>query len=438
MGKKNSKPKKIKKEKSENLEKPRPGDYVEVHRDKEIYEGTLLEAPKAESGVILLKLGNGYNIGLNKKDVREIKLIEKREEIKEETKLEQLKGKPAIGVVVTGGTIASKLDPKSGAVKWLTNSEELFKFYPEIFEVANVVRVETPFLKGSESLDYKGWQKLARVVESMINDQNIKGVVVTHGTDTLHYTSAVLSFFLRNLTKPVVLTYSQRSIDRASSDAALNLKAAAVVALSDIAEVMVVGHASTNDDFCYVHRGTKVRKLHSSRRDAFKSVNVKPLAKITGKNLEIIGKHNLRSKGSVKCDCMFEEKVALLKFYPGADPGILDYYVKNKYKGIVIEAFGLGQIATSEARLSWTKKLKEVVEKGLVVCMSAQTIYGRLDPLVYSTGRELMETGVIYLEDMLSETALVKLGWVLGHSSWNPREKMLENFSGEFNDRLEE
>jgi len=416
----------------------RPGDYVEIHRDKEIYEGVLLEAPVSEKGIILLKLDNGYNIGFNKKDVREIKLVEKAVEEKENFKVEQIKGKPAIGFVVTGGTIASKLDPKTGAVKWLESPETLFKFYPEIFEVANVVKVEVPFLKGSENLDFKDWQKLAKVVGEMVNNENIKGVIVTHGTDTLHYTASALSFFLRGLTKPVVLTYSQRSIDRASSDAQLNLKCAAIAALSDIAEVMIVGHATASDDYCYALRATKTRKMHSSRRDAFKSVNIKPFAKINEDGLEIIGKYNLRSKGKVKVDLKFEEKVALLKFYPGQSPDILDYYLKKGYKGIVIEAFGLGQIATKEARLSWTNKLKEVVKKGLVVCMTAQTIYGQLNPNVYSTGRELADTGVIYLKDMLSETAFIKLGWVLGHKNWNVKEKMLENFSGEFNSRLEE
>jgi len=418
-------------------QKPKPGDYVEVHRDKEIYEGILLESPESEKGIVLLKLGSGYNIGLNKKDVREIKLLEKREIVEDKIRIKHAEGKPAIGMIVTGGTIASKLDPKSGAVKWLEDPESLFKFYPEIFEIANVIKVEVPFLKGSENLDYKDWQKLAKVAEKMLNDQNIRGIVITHGTDTLHYTAAALSFFLRDLNKPVVLTYSQRSIDRASSDASLNLQCAAIAALSDMAEVMVVGHGSISDDYCVAIPGTKTRKLHSSRRDAFKAVNSKPFAKITKNNLEIIGVHNLRKKGKIKLDSKFEEKVALLKFYPGQDPGILDYYVKEGYKGLVIEAFGLGQIATNEARVSWTKKLKEVSGK-IVVCMAAQTVYGRLNPLVYSTGRELIDTGVIYLEDMLSETALVKLGWILGHKEWNVKEKMLENFAGEFSDRLED
>ncbi len=396
----------------------------------------MLESP--ETGIILLKLGTGYNIGFNRKDVLEIKVLKKAS--LKEGKVEIKKSeKPNIAMIITGGTIASKYDSRTGAVKWLDSPENLFKFYPEMFELVNVAKVEVPFMKGSESIDFRDWKKIAKVAEGFLNDSNIQGIIIAHGTDTLHYTSAALSFFLRNLNKPVVLTYSQRSIDRGSSDANLNLRCAALAAISDIAEVMLVGHASENDDFCYAMPGTKVRKLHSSRRDAFKVVNAKPFAKIYPDKIEMISEHNFRdNRKKVKLDSKFEEKVALLKFYPGQDPGILDYYIKNKYKGLVIEMTGLGHVATKESRNSWTKKLKEVISKGLVVCASAQTIYGRLDPLVYSSGRELMDTGVIYLKDMLAETALVKLGWVLGHPEWNPKKKMLENISGEFNDRLEE
>jgi glutamyl-tRNA(Gln) amidotransferase subunit D len=230
-------------------------------------------------------------------------------------------------------------------------------------------------------------------------------------------------------------------VDRASSDASLNLQCAALTAISDIAEVSLVGHATTNDDFCYAMPGTKVRKLHTSRRDAFKVVNSQPFAKIFPDRIHKISDYRIRNKNNVKLDTKFEDKVALVKFYPGQDPDILDYYVKKGYKGIVIEMTGLGHVATMRSRKGWTKKLKEVQSKGLIVCATAQTIYGRLDPYVYSNGREILETGVIYLEDMLSETAFVKLSWVLGHEEWAKnreivKEKMLQNFSHELNPRL--
>ncbi len=418
-----------------------PGDFVEVHLTKHIYEGILLESSESENGIVLLKLDSGYNIGLNKKDILEIKV--KRRSREEEGKLEikRDREKPNIAMIITGGTIAARLNPKKGGVDWLDTPESLFRFYPGIFDRVNVVRVEVPFTKASEDMDFKDWQKLARVAQKLLNDSNIKGIIITHGTDFLHYTSAALSFFLKDLNKPVVLTYSQRSIDRASSDANLNLQCSALAAISDIAEVMLVGHASTNDDYCYAMPGTKTRKLHTSRRDAFKVVNASPFARIFPDRIERISDYNIRKKGKVKLDLKFEEKVALIKIYPGQDPGILDYYKGKGYKGIVLEMSGLGHAPTKRSRNSWIKKLKEV-QKKMIVCAASQTIYGRLDPLVYSNGRELLETGIIYLEDMLAETALIKLGWVLGHKEWakskeKVKEKMLENISGEFNDWLE-
>jgi len=417
------------------------GDLVEIHLSKIIYEGVLLESP--DSGIVLLKLDSGYNIGFNKKDVLEIKLLKKATKIKSEFFVKKDSKKPNIAMIICGGTIASTYDSKTGGVKWLSSPENLFKFYPELFEKVNVLKVEIPFMKGSENLDFKDWQKIAKVAEKYLNDLNISGIIITHGTDTLHYTSSALSFFLGKVNKPIVLTYSQRSIDRASSDANLNLQCSALAAISDIAEVMVVGHASTNDDFCYALRGCNVLKLHTSKRDAFKVINDKPFAKIYKDRIEILSEYQRRNKNKIKVDTNFEEKVALLKFYPGQNPDILDYYVQKGYKGIVIEMVGLGHVATKEARLSWTKKLKEVIDKGLVVCGATQTIYGRLDPLVYSTGRELIDTGIIFLEEMLSTTALIKLGWVLGHKEWIKnksliKEKMLENFSWEISKRLGE
>ena len=419
-----------------------PGDFVEISLMKKDYEGILLESPADESGIVLLKLDSGYNIGINKKDIRDIKIIKKGEEEKEEIEIKKDVGKPNVALIMTGGTISSRLDPKTGGVDPLDTPESLFKYYPSLFENVNISKVEVPFMKPSEDMDFKDWQKIARVAEKLLNDPNIKGIILTHGTDYLHYTSAALSFFLRNLNKPVVLTYSQRSIDRASSDADLNLRCATLTAISDMAEVMIVGHGTTNDDFCYAMPGTKVRKMHTSRRDTFKTINSVPFAKIFPDRIERISDYNLRNNGKVKLDVKFEEKIALLKVHPGQDPEILDYYSKKKYKGIILEMSGLGHVPMKHARKSWAKKLKEVQKKGVIVCAVAQTIYGRLDPMVYSNQRLILKTGVIYLEDMLAETAFVKLGWVLGHENWAKnkeivKEKMLENFSHELNDRLE-
>ena len=433
-------------EKSE-LKGMKPGDHVKVELIKYDYEGTLLETSQDEKGLLLLKLKSGYNIGFIRKDILNVKLLKKAEEKdKKETEIKTSKDKPNVAMIITGGTIAARLNPKKGGVDWLTDPSSLFKYYPGLFEIVNIVKVEVPFMKASEDMDYKDWQKIAKTCENLLNDGNIQGVIITHGTDFLHYTSSALSFFLKNLNKPVVLTYSQRSIDRASSDANLNLQCSALASISDIAQVMLVGHATTNDDYCYAMPGTKVRKLHSSRRDAFKVVNGKPYAKIdTEKNsVQIISDYKRRGTSKkVLVDDSYEEKVALVKIYPGQDSKILDFYVKEKYKGIVLEMSGLGHTPTMRARNGWTKKLSEIQKKGMIICATTQCINGRVDPLVYSNGRELLETGIIYLEDMLSETALVKLGWVLGHKNWAKDKKkieemMLKNIAGELSERLEE
>ncbi len=419
----------------------KPGDLIEVHFGKLIYEGVLLESPESEKGLILLKLGNGYNMGFNRKDALKIKVLKKFSEKEKKFEVKNNPSKPNVAMIITGGTISSRYDSKTGGVHPLDTPESLLRFYPEIFEKVNVLKVEVPFMKFSEEMNPKDWQKIAKVCTELLNDSNIQGVIVTHGTDFLHYTSAALSFMLGKLNKPVVLTYSQRSIDRASSDATLNLQCAAEVAgLSDIAEVVLVGHANSEDNFCNVMPGTKVRKLHTSRRDAFKVINGNSIARVfSGGKLEVLESFSKRSNGKkVKADTKYDEKVALIKFYPGQSPDILDYYIKEKYRGVVLELSGIGN-----ASPEWAKKIKELSGKGMIFCGTSQCINGRVDGLVYSSGRKLIEAGVIYLEDMLSETALVKLGWVLGHDEWKKskikiREKMLENISGEFNKRLEE
>ena len=425
-----------------NKDKIMPGDYIEVQLIKKSYKGFFLENPETEKGIVLLKLDSGYNIGFNKKDVLNIKLIKKSVEKEQDLQVRKDKEKVNIAMIITGGTIAARFNPKKGGVDWLDTPESLFRFYPKLFEHVNIIKVEVPFMKASEDMDFKDWQKIARVAEKLLNNPNIKGVILTHGTDFLHYTSAALSFFLKNLNKPFVLTYSQRSIDRASSDANLNLQCSALAAISDIAEVMLVGHGTINDDFCYAMPGTKTRKMHSSRRDTFKVINSKPFAKIFPDRIEIISEYRQReNKKRVKADTKFEEKVALLKIYPGQSPDILDYYLKKKYKGIVLEMSGLGHVPTNRARKgkSWIKKLKEIQKKGVIICATSQTIYGRVDPFVYSNGREILKTGVIYLEDMLAETAFVKLGWVLAKTTKKDDVKklMLTNMAHELNNCLE-
>tara|TARA_Y100000310_G_C20650380_1_gene799093 strand:- start:468 stop:1733 length:1266 start_codon:yes stop_codon:yes gene_type:complete len=412
------------------------GDYVKIRLAKDEIEGTALES---KGDVLMLKLKSGYNIGIAREKILGGKIVKRYNEKSEKKEsLKKGKGKKSIGLIITGGTIASKLDTRTGAVKHLADEGELAKYYPELFDKVNVAKVSVPFMVASESMNSSHWAKIAESVKGMVNDPEIEGVIVTHGTDFLHYTAAALSFMLRDLSKPVVLTYSQRSIDRGSSDASLNLQCAAEFALSDCAEVVLVGHASQDDDYCYALRGTKCRKMHSSKRDAFKAINVGPVARVYRDKVEFLEERRPRNSEKTSVDSDYSDKVALVKFYPGQDPAILDYYAL-KYKGIVIEGSGLGHLPVSEAgHLSWLPKLKKHIRGGLVVCVATQCLYGRTDPYVYSNGRELQEAGVIFLGDILPEVGLIKLGWALGHHGFKKRidKIMTTNIVGEINERL--
>ncbi len=404
-----------------------PGDRVALQTKSKLWKGYVLESHDSE--VILLKLESGYNIGIREGEILDAKVLEKaKPKEKKEVVLEKNTKLKNVVIIITGGTISSRLDPKSGGVI-PTDAEDILNIAPEIKEICNVVKIDTPFMKFSEDMDPKDWRKLAETCEPYLNDESVDGIIITHGTDTLHYTSVALSFFIRDLNKPIAITYSQRSIDRASTDAALNLICSAEYATSDIAEIALIGHKNSDDKSCIAMPAKRVRKLHTSRRDAFKIVNDTPLAEITSGKIKILKTFNARSNKKPKLDTKFQEKVSLIKVHPGQDPSIIEYYEQQGYKGLILETTGLGQVPGKSSSTNWLPKIKKAIQNGMVICATAQTIYGRLNPNVYSSGRELQKTGIIFLEDMLSETALIKLGWVLGHKNWNPKEKMLENVS---------
>ncbi|MFH0833304.1 MAG: Glu-tRNA(Gln) amidotransferase subunit GatD [archaeon] len=339
---------------------------------------------------------------------------------------------PNIAIIITGGTISARLDPKTGGVI-STDKETILNIAPQIKEICNPI-IEIPFMKWSENMSFSDWKKIAETCEPYLNDETIDGIIITHGTDFLHYTASALSFFIKNLNKPIALTYSQRSIDRASTDAALNLICATKFATSDIAEIALIGHKDTNDNVCLAMPATKVRKMHTSRRDAFKIINDTPIAEITPEKITILKTFNAKDKSrKIKLDTKFNDKIALVQIYPGQDPAILEFYEQQGYKGIILEITGIGQVPSQDAKFNWLPKIKKTIDKEITICATPQTIYGRLNPNIYSAGRDLKKTGIIFLDDMTSETALVKLGWVLGHKTWNPKEKMLENISNETN-----
>lgn len=413
-------------------------DYVEIVTREKTWRGSILESYDKET--ILLKLDSGYNIGIKEKNILELKVLEKSKN--NETRILQF-GKnsslPNVGFVITGGTISSRLDTKTGGVT-STDTEEILNIAPELRNICNITRIEKPFVKFSEDIGPKDWKKLSSTIENLLNDENISGVIVAHGTDTLHYTASALSFMLGKLNKPVAITYSQRSIDRSSTDAHLNLICSAKYAVSDIAELAVIGHENLDDEFCLAMPGTKIRKMHTSRRDAFKIVNSEPLVRISKKEFNILKTFNPRNNSlKIKLDNKFEQRIAAVKITPGQDPKILEWYYQMGYKGIILELFGMGQAPSKESENNWVPTIKRLVDKGVIICGTAQTINGRLNLDVYSNGRDLAKTGIMILTDLPSESAFVKLGWILGHTSWvrdkKIKQKMLENFVGEYDNK---
>ena len=396
------------------------------------FEGLVMPPYELSPGETLtIKLDNGYNIGILIDAIESVEVLEKVAEkpgMEFREVLPKKEGLPSVTILGTGGTIASRIDYKTGAVHPAFTAEELAKAVPEIFEIANV----TPKLIMnilSEDMKPAYWVKIAEEVARALNSGE-DGVVIAHGTDTMAYTASALSFILRNLTKPVVLVGAQRSSDRPSSDAAMNLTCAVKMATSEVAEVMVVMHGETSDTYCLAHRGTKVRKMHTSRRDAFRSINDVPIAKVWPKGgIEFLrSDYRKRSDGEVEVDAKMEEKVAILKIYPGISGELLDFLVDRGYKGVVIEGTGLGHVPQE-----FIPHVQRAVEEGVAVCVTSQCLYGRVNLNVYSNGRKLLKAGAIPCEDMLPETAYVKLRWILGHTDdpGEVRKMMLTNYAGE-------
>lgn len=418
---------------------PRPGDRIEIKTVEGVYTGILMSRPElVDANHISIKLDSGYNIGLAKDKIKSFKVVEPKPKGKPEKKprVAADKTKQTVSILSTGGTISSKVDYRTGGVHATYSAEDLVETLPELQDLANI-RAKAVMNVMSEDMHPKLWIKMAEAVCKEINSSD--GVVVTQGTDTMHYSTAALSFMLQDLGKPVVFTGSQRSSDRGSSDGFMNLLCGVVAAKNDFSGVSLVMHGSLDDDYCLMHRGTKVRKMHTSRRDAFKSINGVPLAKIYPDNrIEVIDpKHNKRRDSECWVDSKINNKVALIRVYPGMDSGIIDFYLDKDYQGLVLEGTALGHVPTSVKEYSLLPYIERALDSGVVVCMTTQCLYGRVHPHVYTHLRELSSMGVVYCSDMLSEAVYVKLMWVLGHTT-DPTEAskmMLENVAGEISEK---
>lgn len=406
------------------------GDVLEVTTQWGEVTGTLVPRYLYGDGDhIVLKLRSGYNVGLSLEGLKGARVKAKGEKphFSSPAPPKPPKGLPRVLILGTGGTIASRIDYRTGAVRPVVSSAELHSLVPELSEIARV-EPEIMFDVFSENMTPRHWTKLALRVRKAVDD-GVDGVVITHGTDTLGYTAAALTFALLGVPIPVILVGAQRSSDRPSSDGPANLVAAASVAgRAQFAGVYLAMHLGESDDKVAFHRGTRVRKNHTSRRDAFVSVGV-PLAAVWGKSgIEYTSEGLPPRGGAFRPKAKFDGRVALLKFYPSMPSGLVRAARRDGARVLVIEGTGLGHVSREVAR-----ELGLFTGAGGLVCMTSQCINGRVDMNVYDTGRDLLHVGVLPLEDMLAETALVKAMWALGNSRSmaRVRELMASNVAGE-------
>lgn len=409
----------------------KPGDKVEVKTKDKKYTGILMPRPKNVPGdSVIIKLKTGYNIGVSRKKIISMKIIQAVKKGKAVTKkLEKKKNLPDIAILSTGGTISSKVDYKTGGVSPSLTAADFVKSVPELAKIANFDFKQVAQVL-SEDIEPNDWIKLANAINNQIKKRK-KGIIVTHGTDTMAYTSAAISFMVQNSPIPIVFVGSQRSVDRGSSDAFPNLLTAAYAAAKwDGAETVVCMHESMDDMTNVLIRGTKARKMHTERRDAFKAINALPIARVDY-NGNVLKISNYKKRGERKpiFNTKIDKKVAIVYIYPGIESKVIDYYREKKYHGIVLMGTGLGQVPHN-----LIPALKRCYKAGIPVVMTSQCIFGRVNSRVYETARLLLtEAKVIYAEDMIPETAFVKLMFVLGQTRniGKVKEMMLNDIAGE-------
>ena len=415
---------------------PAPGDKVKIVTKTSTEEGILMPSP--DKNTIIIKLNNGYNLGFERTDVINLEILEEIKPLSKPKK-EIIKNKtlPIIAILHTGGTIASKVDYSTGAVTAKFTAEDTLEMFPELKTIANI-ETELVFNMMSEDMNFSDYHRLSQAVKKWA-EKKVKGIIIGHGTDTLSYTAAALSFMFEKLNLPVLLVGSQRSPDRGSSDAALNLLCAAkFIAETDFIGVAVCMHHTSDDQQCAILPAVKVRKMHTSRRDAFKAINSEPIAVVSLNKIDFLKNDYPKSSKTIDDNKIilkdkFEPKVGLLKVHPNFNSDLFEFFTKN-YKAFVIEGTGLGHLPTNlgQDNLRNYELLKEFIKNGGIIAITSQCLYGAVHPYVYTNLRRLSEIGCIFCEDMLPETAFIKLAWLLGnYSPEETKELLIKNLRGE-------
>ena len=399
-----------------------PGDRVSVRAGR-VRAGILMPGYGGHDALVL-KLDSGYNVGISAGSVESVEVLEKARPAPARRRAGAARPDlPRILLVSTGGTIASRVDYRTGAVTPALDADQMYEYAPELGRIADV-RTCSLLSKHSEDMAPADWLAVAEKVRQ--EAPNYAGIVIAHGTDTMHYTSAFLSFALAGLPVPVALVGAQRSPDRASSDAAENLLGAArLVAGCGANGIYVVMHEGTDDGAVACHAGTRVRKNHTSARGAFETVGGPPAFTIRGGDVSrSIGR--FFQSDSFEPRIALSEKVALVKCHPGYGADAFERAAEGA-EAVIIEGTGLGHAGSN-----LLPAVRAARRAGAFVGMTSQCIAGRTNMNVYGSGRDLLEAGAVPLADMLPETALVKAMWAAG--AGDPGELMLQKIASEFSD----
>jgi len=407
------------------------GDSVKILADI-TYSGIIMPRYEhSDDKHIVLKLNSGYNIGL---EIAKIEKIEKNQStkkiIEKDEKIEKIAGLPKILLLSTGGTIASKIDYRTGAVTPVLTAEELNSSVPELAKIANI-DTQVLFSEYSENIMPEHWLQIAEKINGY-SKSDYTGIIIAHGTDTMHYTSSFLSFALAGFPIPIVLVGSQRSSDRASSDAALNLiSATKFITESKTKGVYIVMHQDENDETVACHFGTRVRKNHTSKRGAFQTIGDDPAFIIAENQIQKNITEDFFKVNEFQPKIYLDTKVALVKYHPGYDPNLLDKIIEMGFRGVIFEGTGLGHIG----KIMY-ESVKKANEKGVFLGMTSQCIDGRVGMTVYESGRDLLDLGIVPLENMIPEVALVKVMWAMGNSQNRDEVKkiMLKNIASELSE----